>query len=264
VALSSVATISKVDVPLTINRSNLTREVKITSDLAGRDLNSVSKDIQAKVNNLNLPDGYKIEFGGQSQDMAESFGSLALAILLSVVLLYMVMAAQFESLYSPFIIMFSVPPTVTGVLLGLLVTGTPISVSVLIGYILLIGLVVNNAIVLIDYVNQLRAQGWELREAILHAGPIRLRPILMTTLTTILAIGPLAFSGGSGTETQAPMAIAVIFGLSFATLITLVLVPVVTSWFDDMGKKRRERRAKRKAKREAKKNAKKNTPVLEV
>ncbi|KQL44583.1 multidrug ABC transporter [Brevibacillus choshinensis] len=263
VALSSVASISKVDVPLTINRSNMTREVKITSDLAGRDLNSVSKDIQAKVDKLNLPDGYKLEFGGQSQDMAESFGSLALAIVLSVVLLYMVMAAQFESLYSPFIIMFSVPPTVTGVLLGLLVTGTPISVSVLIGYILLIGLVVNNAIVLIDYVNQLRAQGWELRDAILHAGPIRLRPILMTTLTTILAIGPLAFSGGSGTETQAPMAVTVIFGLSFATLITLVLVPVVTSWFDDMGKKRRDRKAKRKAKKEAKKNAK-NAPALEV
>ncbi|RNB88312.1 efflux RND transporter permease subunit [Brevibacillus nitrificans] len=263
VALSSVATISKVDVPLTINRSNMTREVKVTADLAGRDLNAVSKDIQAKVDKLNLPDGYKLEFGGQSQDMAESFGSLALAIVLSVVLLYMVMAAQFESLYSPFIIMFSVPPTVTGVLLGLLVTGTSISVSVLIGYILLIGLVVNNAIVLIDYINQLRAQGWELRDAILHAGPIRLRPILMTTLTTILAIGPLAFAGGSGTETQAPMAITVIFGLSFSTLITLVLVPVVTSWFDDRGKKRREKRALKKAKKEAKKNAK-NAPALEV
>ncbi|WNC12320.1 efflux RND transporter permease subunit [Brevibacillus brevis] len=263
VALSSVASISKVDVPLTINRSNMTREVKITSDLAGRDLNSVTKDIQAKVDKLNLPDGYKLEFGGQSEDMAESFGSLALAIVLSVVLLYMVMASQFESLYSPFIIMFSVPPTVTGVLLGLLVTGTPISVSVLIGYILLIGLVVNNAIVLIDYVNQLRAQGWELRDAILHAGPIRLRPILMTTLTTILAIGPLAFGGGSGTETQAPMAITVIFGLSFATLITLVLVPVVTTSFDERGKKRREKRALRKAKKEAKKNAKK-APALEV
>ncbi|KZE44508.1 multidrug ABC transporter [Brevibacillus parabrevis] len=261
IALTSVASISKVDVPLTINRSNLTREVQITSDLAGRDLNSVTQEITAKMNKLNLPDGYKLEFGGQSEDMAESFGSLALAILLSVVLLYMVMAAQFESFYSPFIIMFSVPPTVTGVLIGLLVTGTTISVSVLIGYILLIGLVVNNAIVLIDYINQLRAKGWELREAILHAGPIRLRPILMTTLTTILAIGPLAFSGGSGTETQAPMAVTVIFGLSFATLITLVLVPVVTAWFDDMGKKRRERREKRKAKKLLKQ--KKTVPALE-
>lgn len=251
IALSSVATVSKVDVPLSINRSNLTREVSITSDLAGRDLNSVSTEVRAKLDKLTLPDGYKLEFGGQSQDMAESFGSLGLAIVLSVVLLYMVMAAQFESLYSPFIIMFSVPPTVTGVLLGLLVTGTPISVSVLIGYILLIGLVVNNAIVLIDYVNQLRAQGWELNDAILHAGPVRLRPILMTTLTTILAIGPLAFSGGSGTETQAPMAITVIFGLSFATLITLVLVPVVASWFDDLGKKFRSKRNKKKEKKMA-------------
>ncbi len=262
IALSSVASISRVDVPLTINRSNLTREVKVTSDLAGRDLNSVFNDIQAKINKLNLPDGYKVEFGGQSEDMAESFGSLGLAIILSVVLLYMVMAAQFESLYSPFIIMFSVPPTITGVLLGLLVTGTTISVSVFIGYILLIGLVVNNAIVLIDYVNQLRAKGWELHDAILHAGPIRLRPILMTTLTTILAIGPLAFSGGSGTETQAPMAVTVIFGLSFATLITLVLVPVVASWFDDMGKKSRMRKQKRKEKK-AEKKAKKIAPALE-
>lgn len=249
VALSSVATVSKVDIPMAINRTNLTRQVSITSDLAGRDLNSVSTEIQAKLSNLNLPDGYKLDFGGQSEDMAESFASLGLAVLLSVVLLYMVMAAQFESLYSPFIIMFSVPPTITGVLIGLLVTGTAISVSVFIGYILLIGLVVNNAIVLIDYVNQLRAKGWEMNEAILHAGPIRLRPILMTTLTTILAIGPLAFAGGSGTETQAPMAIAVIFGLSFSTLITLVLVPVVASWFHDIGKKRKEKRLKKKQKK---------------
>ncbi|RNB74082.1 efflux RND transporter permease subunit [Brevibacillus panacihumi] len=262
IALSSVATISKVDIPVSINRTNLTRQVSITSDLEGRDLNSVSTEIQAKLANLNLPDGYKIDFGGQSEDMMESFASLGLAVLLSVVLLYMVMAAQFESLYSPFIIMFSVPPTISGVLLGLLVTGTPISVSVFIGYILLIGLVVNNAIVMIDYVNQLRAKGWEMSEALLHAAPVRLRPILMTTLTTILAIGPLAFAGGSGTETQAPMAITVIFGLSFSTLITLVLVPVVASWFHDMGRKRKEKRL-RKQQKKLQKKQQKTVPALE-
>lgn len=245
VALSSIATIQKVDTPVSINRTNLTRQVSITSELAGRDLNSVITEIQAKLAKLNLPDGYKIDYGGQSEDMMESFASLGLAVVLSIVLVYMVMAAQFESLYSPFIIMFSVPPTITGVLVGLLVTGTPISVSVFIGYILLVGLVVNNAIVLIDYINQLRAKGMDLHEAILHAGPVRLRPILMTTLTTILAIGPLAFAGGSGTETQAPMAITVIFGLSFSTLITLVLVPVITSWFNHLGNKFRSKRKKK-------------------
>lgn len=253
VALSSVASIAKVDVPVNINRENLARQISITSDLAGRDLNSVIRDVQAKINKLSLPDGYKISFGGQSEDMAESFASLALAIILSIVLVYMVMAGQFESFYTPFIIMFSVPPTITGVLIGLLVTGTTISVTVLIGYILLIGLVVNNAIVLIDYVNQLRQRGRTLHDAILEAGPIRLRPILMTSMTTILAIGPLAFASGSGSETQAPMAITVIFGLSFSTLITLVLVPVVTTVFDDLGRKMRNRRSKRKAKKQAKK-----------
>ncbi|CAM5790784.1 efflux RND transporter permease subunit [Brevibacillus borstelensis] len=259
VALASVATISKVEVPLAINRSNLSREIKITSDLAGRDLNSVTRDIQAKLSKLTLPDGYKVDFGGQSEDMAESFASLGLAIILSVVLVYMVMAGQFESFYTPFIIMFSVPPTITGVLLGLLVTATPLSVSVLIGYILLIGLVVNNAIVLIDYVNQLRAKGHSLHEAILEAGPIRLRPILMTSMTTILAIGPLAFATGSGSESQAPMAITVIFGLSFSTLITLVLVPVVTTLFDDFGKKLRDRRNRKREKRKQKQSV----PVIE-
>lgn len=258
VALTSVATVNKIDVPISINRANSSREVQVTSDLAGRDLSSVTRDVTAKINSLNLPDGYKIEFGGQSEEMMESFSSLALAILLSIILLYMVMAAQFESLYTPFIIMFSVPPTVTGVLLGLLVTGTTISVGVLIGYILLIGLVVNNAIVLIDYVNQLRAKGWDLNNAILHAGPIRLRPILMTTLTTILAIGPLAFSGGAGSETNAPMAVTVIFGLGFSTLITLVLVPVVASWFNDVGNKRREKRRLKLEKKQ-----KKIAPALE-
>ncbi|WP_421617737.1 efflux RND transporter permease subunit [Brevibacillus sp. TJ4] len=256
VALSSVATITKIETPLAINRTDLTRQVSITTDIAGRDLNSVVREVQAKLANLNLPDGYSIDYGGQSEDMAESFASLGLAVILSVVLVYMVMAAQFESLYSPFIIMFSVPPTITGVLLGLLVTGTPISVSVFIGYILLIGLVVNNAIVLIDLVNQLRAKGMELNEAILKAGPVRLRPILMTTLTTILAIGPLAFASGSGTETQAPMAITVIFGLSFSTLITLVLVPVVTSWFDHLGTKFRNKREKKRLKKQMKKEMK--------
>ncbi|WP_139491393.1 efflux RND transporter permease subunit [Brevibacillus dissolubilis] len=248
VALDAVATVKKTDVPQLIKRSDQTREVTISSDVQGRDLGSISAEIQTKLDQLNLPDGYLIETGGQSKEMAESFGNLGLAIILSIVLVYMVMASQFESLFSPFIIMFSIPPTYTGVVLGLLLTGKSFSVPAFIGYILLIGIVVNNAIVLIDYVNTLRKQGLSVREAILKAGPMRLRPILMTTLTTVLAITPLAFAGGAGNESQAPMAIVVIFGLTFSTLITLVLVPVVYAWFNDLGEKWRNRRNRKKKK----------------
>jgi len=239
VPLSSVATIRQEKVPQLISRTDQAREVTISADIVGRDLNSINMEVQAKLQQLNLPDGYSFEMGGEAEEMAEAFGSLGLAMLLSIILVYMVMASQFESLFSPFIIMFSVPPTLIGVVVGLLLTGNPFSVPALIGYILLIGIVVNNGIVLIDFVNQLRQQGVERNEAILQAGPIRLRPILMTTLTTVLAIAPLAFGGGSGNESMAPMAIVVMFGLTFSTMITLFLIPVVYTLFDDWGRKLR-------------------------
>lgn len=239
VPLTSVATIHQEEVPQLISRTDQTREVTISSDVAGRDLNSVYMDVQAKLAEFNLPEGYSFDIGGEAEEMAEAFGSLGLAIVLSIILVYMVMASQFESLFSPFIIMFSIPPTLTGVVIGLLLTGHTLSVPALIGYILLIGIVVNNGIVLIDFVNQLRESGMERDQAVLHAGPIRLRPILMTTLTTVLAITPLAFGGGTGNESMAPMAIVVIFGLSFSTLITLLLIPVVYTLFDDWGRKLR-------------------------
>ncbi|NSL51005.1 efflux RND transporter permease subunit [Calidifontibacillus erzurumensis] len=249
VALSSVAKIVKKDVPQMITRNNQTREVQITSDVSGRDLASISKEIQERINTINLPDGYSVDMGGQSQEMMESFVQLGLAMLLSIILVYMVMAGQFESLFTPFVIMFSIPPTFIGVVIGLLLTGKTMSVMAIIGYILLIGIVVNNAIVLIDYVIQLRKEGMDRDEAVLKAGPIRLRPILMTTLATILAILPLAFGGGAGNESQAPMAIVVAFGLSFSTLITLVLIPVVYCWFDDIGKKRKQKKIEKLAKK---------------
>lgn len=249
VALSSVAQIVKEDVPQTITRTNQTREVQVTGDISGRDLASVSKEVQARVDQINLPDGYSVDYGGQNKDMMESFSQLGLAMILAIVLVYMVMAGQFESLFMPFVIMFSIPPTIIGVMIGLLVTGNSMSIMAVIGYILLIGIVVNNAIVLLDYVIHLRKDGMERDEAVLKAGPIRLRPILMTTLATILAILPLAFGGGAGNENQAPMAIVVAFGLSFSTLITLVLIPVVYCWFDDIGAKRKRRKAEKRAKK---------------
>lgn len=237
VPVSAVAKIESHKVPTTINRTDQTRQVTITADVTGRDVGSVNKDIQAEISKLALPDGYEINFGGQAEDMAESFASLGLALLLSVLLVFMVMSAQFESLFQPFIIMFSLPPTFIGAIFGLGITGHPISVTAMIGAIMLIGVVLNNAIVLVDYINVLRRRGHERNEAILMAGPIRLRPILMTALTTVLALLPMAFGTGEGAEAQAPMAIVIAFGLTFSTLITLVLVPVVYTIFDDLGKK---------------------------
>jgi hydrophobic/amphiphilic exporter-1 (mainly G- bacteria), HAE1 family len=245
IALSSVADIVKEDVPQTIKRTNQTREVQITADITGRDLGSITKDVKQRLDKLHLPDGYQLDYGGQNKQMTDSFSKLGLAMLLSIILVYMVMAGQFESLFTPFVIMFSIPPTFIGVVVGLLLTGKSLSVMAIIGYILLIGIVVNNAIVLLDYVIQLRRSGVERNKAVLQAGPVRLRPILMTTLATILAILPLAFGGGSGNESQAPMAIVVTFGLSFSTLITLVLIPVVYTWFDDLGAKWRNRKRKK-------------------
>ncbi|BAU28687.1 HAE1 family hydrophobic/amphiphilic exporter-1 [Aneurinibacillus soli] len=249
VSVGQVATIKKIEIPQQISRANQVRQVQITSDITGRPLSEVTAEINKKLADLKLPEGYYIVQGGQSKDMAESFQSLALAMLLSIALVYMVMASQFESLLYPFIIMFSIPPTLVGVVIGLLVTQQPLSVAALMGYILLIGIVVNNAIVLVDYINTLRKEGMERNEAIKKAGPIRLRPILMTTLATVLAILPLAFGGGEGSEGQAPLAVVVVFGLTFSTLITLVLVPVVYTLFDDWIMKRRQRREERRAKK---------------
>ncbi|GAB6158511.1 efflux RND transporter permease subunit [Desulfotomaculum varum] len=237
VPVSAVARVATQHAPTEIIRSSQSREVRITADISGRDTGSVNKEISDALNKLALPEGYTIHNGGQAKDMADSFKSLATALILSVVLVFMVMAAQFESLFQPFIIMFSLPPTFIGVVLGLGITGHHLSVPALIGAIMLIGIVVNNAIVLVDYINTLRKRGYERDQAVLAAGPVRLRPILMTALTTVLALLPLAFGGGEGSEGQAPMAVVVAFGLTLSTLITLVLVPVVYTIFDDMGQK---------------------------
>jgi hydrophobic/amphiphilic exporter-1 (mainly G- bacteria), HAE1 family len=250
VSVGQVAQITKSSVPQQINRNNQTRAVSISADIQGRDLNSVNTEINAKLAALKLPQGYRIDkSGGQGQNMADSFSSLGLAIVLSILLVYMVMAGQFESLFYPFVIMFSIPPTLIGVVVGLLVTGQKLGVMAIMGYILLIGIVTNNAIVLIDYINTLRKEGMERNQAVLTAGPVRLRPILMTTLATVLAILPLAFGGGQGSEGQTPLAVVVAFGLTFSTLVTLVLVPVVYTLFDDMIIKRRARRAQRRARK---------------
>ncbi|MCL6635505.1 MAG: efflux RND transporter permease subunit [Peptococcaceae bacterium] len=221
--------------PNVINRASMSRVAYVYGDYAGRDLGSIQKDIRAGIDRIPLPAGYIIQYGGQQQDMAESFKSLGLALTLALLLVYMVMAGQFESLLYPFCIMFSIPVSVTGVVLSLLLTGRAFSMPAYIGVIMMSGIVVNNAIVLVDYINTLKKRGLARNEAIVAAGPVRLRPILMTALTTLFGMLPLALGLGEGTETQAPMATVVIGGLFVSTFLTLVIVPVVYTLFDDLG-----------------------------
>ncbi|GAW92432.1 efflux RND transporter permease subunit [Calderihabitans maritimus] len=235
VPLSEVVTFEKAAGPGKIDREDQVRVAKVESQISGRDLGSVVKDIQAELRDFPLPPGYTIEYGGENEEMRESFGSLLLALVLAIVLVYMVMASQFESLTHPFIIMFSMPTTFVGVVLGLALTGRNFSVPTFIGVIMLAGIVVNNAIVLVDYINTLRRRGLSRNEAILKAGPVRLRPILMTTLTTVLALLPTAAGIGTGSEAAAPMATAVVSGLTVSTVFTLVVVPVVYTLVDDLG-----------------------------
>ena len=229
-----------------IGRRNQTRIISVTCQIFGRDLNSVTRDISAILDQqLQLPDGYSLSTGGSAEEMADAFGSLTKALLLAIALVYMIMAAQFESFLHPFVIMFSMPVTIVGVVLGLLVTGSTLNVISFIGIIMLAGIVVNNAIVLVDYINTLRKRGMERREAIITAGRVRLRPILMTALTTILGMLPLMFEVGEGGEAGAPLAAAIVGGLTTSTLLTLVLVPVVYSIFDDWGQKLVNRKKKK-------------------
>jgi len=234
IPLKEVAEVKITEGPSVIERKDQTRTVAVTSKLHGRDLGHVMEDIQEKLKDYNLPSGYTIEYGGESKEMAEAFGDLGFALILAVALVYMILAGQFESFLYPFVIMFSMPVTIVGVVLGLLLTGRSFNIPAFIGVIMLAGIVVNNAIVLVDYINQLRDRGLSREEAILEAGPHRLRPILMTTLTTVLGMLPLAFGFGEGAEVRAPMATALIGGLTTSTLLTLVFVPVMYILLEDI------------------------------
>ncbi|MFW5648175.1 MAG: efflux RND transporter permease subunit [Candidatus Alkaliphilus sp. MAG34] len=234
IPLQQVADLSVVRGPVRINREQQERVVTVTGQITDRDLGSVTADVAKKLQGYEMPGGYSYNIGGEREEMVEAFEQLFLALALAVVLIYMVMAAQFESLVYPFIIMFTVPLAFSGGALALFITRKALGVTALIGVIILAGIVVNNGIVLVDYINVLRKEGKERFEAVTTAGPIRLRPILMTTLTTILGLVPLALGIGEGSELQAPMAIVVIGGLTLSTILTLVFVPVLYTVFDDI------------------------------
>lgn len=221
--------------PVSITRDGQVRMVTVSAQIVGRDLGSVSRDIEQKLQDYDMPEGYSYELAGENKEMVKAFKDLTMVLILAVILVYMILAAQFESLVQPFTIMLSVPLGLVGGILALAITGRTINVASLIGLIMLAGIVVNNTIVLIDFILTLRREGMERDKAIIEAGPIRLRPVLMTTLTTVLGLLPMAFATGEGAELEAPLAIALIGGLVLSTVITLIFIPVVYSLVDDMG-----------------------------
>ncbi len=234
IPLGEVAELVMGESPIQVNREGQTRMVSVSGQISGRDLASVMRDVGVRLQDVSLPDGVFLEFGGQNQEMNESFMQLFQALLLGIVLVFMIMASQFESLLQPLAIMFTLPLALIGVVGGLLLGGTALSVPGFIGVIMLAGIVVNNGIVLVDYINTLRRQGQSRNDAITEAGKVRLRPILMTTLTTILGMLPLALASQEGSEMQKPIALAVIGGLVTSTLLTLVVIPVAYSLLDGM------------------------------
>ncbi|SEH45147.1 hydrophobic/amphiphilic exporter-1, HAE1 family [Halobacillus karajensis] len=237
IPLATIADLNQVQGPVSLLRQNQQPQVNVEAEVSNIDLGTATEQVRAELERLNFPDGYSYSIGGQAQDMQEAFGDLTLALIFSIFLVYAVMAIQFENFLFPFIIMFSLPATVIGISSGLFVTGLPFSLPAFVGIIMLAGIVVNNAIVLVDYINILRRKSYDRTEAILEAGPSRLRPILMTTLTTVLGMVPLAIGIGRGAEAQQPLAVTIIFGLTVSSFFTLVLIPVVYTYLDDLSNK---------------------------
>lgn len=233
IPIMNIAEVTERGGPLIIERKNQERVVLVGGGLYNRTLGDVVADIKKELAAMSIPPGVTVEIGGTAEDQEESFKLLLYALLLGIVLVYMIMASQFESFIDPFIIIFTVPFAIVGVLWALLITGKMLSLISFVGMIMLIGIVVNNAIILIDYINILRRRGLGVREAILITGPRRLRPILMTVLTLIFGLTPMALKTGEGSEIWSPLGISVIGGLIVSTLISLIFVPTLYSVFEE-------------------------------
>lgn len=233
VPLRQIADIQETQGPVTIYRENQERYVSVGCNLAGIDLKNAVSKIEQIQSEIAIPSDMMMIMGGTAEDQQEAYFYLILAVLVGALLVYMVMAGQFESLVDPFIIMFTVPLSIIGVFIFMFITNTPISVMALIGIVILVGIAVNNGIVLVDYTNQLRSRGVGLYEAAEESGITRIRPVLMTALTTIIGMIPLALELGEGSETWAPLAVAVIGGMCATTLLTLVVIPCLYIIFEE-------------------------------
>ena len=226
IKLTEIATITESDSMNSINRSNQARYISVTGDIkAGYNIGILSREIEQKLEQLEVPDGYSVQIAGQQELITSSMQDLVNMLILAIIFVYLIMVAQFQSLLLPFIVMFTVPLAFTGGLFALYFTNKPISLIAMLGLLILTGVVVNNGIVFVDYTNQLRDKGLEKKEALVLAGKTRMRPILMTAITTILGLITLSFGVGMGTEILQPLALVVVGGLSYATILTLFVVP---------------------------------------
>ncbi|MDD9205308.1 efflux RND transporter permease subunit, partial [Georgenia sp. 10Sc9-8] len=249
VPLETLAEVTEDVQPASVTRQDGDRTATVQVTPAGQDLTAVNAALEATIDDLDLAPGVELTIGGVSADQAEAFADLGVALLAAILIVYIVMVATFNSLLQPFILMVSVPFAATGALLALLLTGTPLGVAALVGVLMLVGIVVTNAIVLIDLVNQYRQRGMSLWESVTEGARMRLRPIVMTAAATILALMPMALGlTGGGAFISQPLALVVIGGLISSTLLTLVLVPVLYTLVERgklRGQERRRRRAER-------------------
>lgn len=253
VKLSEIATFEDTETSMSVNRLNQTRYIPVTAQLAdGYNIGLVSDAVEKALEDYELPDGYTIEMTGENETITDAMQQLYLMLILALIFMYLIMVAQFQSLLSPFIIMFTIPLAFTGGFLGLLISGSEVSVIALIGFVMLSGIIVNNGIVLVDYINQLRAQGMEKKEAIMTAGRTRMRPVLMTAMTTILALSTMVFSHDMGADMSRPMSVVTIGGLTYGTLLTLIVIPCIYDVFS-RGKEREKRGRKKLFLKEGKK-----------
>lgn len=240
VQLKQIANINYDLGPVEITREDQERMATVNANISGRDLGSVVRDINRRLSAMRLPTGYFYEIGGEYEDMVDMLISLTQALALAILLVYMVMAAQFESLVHPFVIMFSLPFALVGVIFGFLITGKTLSTPSFLGVLMLSGIAVNNAIVMIDYINQLRRRGMDTMEAIIQGASIRMRPILITSFTTIFGMLPMALSQSEGAAMRSPMAIAVVGGLFTSMILTLLIIPTIYSLLDDLFRRKKE------------------------
>lgn len=232
VKLSDIASFESTQAPKSVNRIEQTRYIGVTAAIAdGYNVGFVSDDVEEALKSYDMPNGYSYTMSGENETITEAMEQVYLMLVLALIFMYLIMVAQFQSLLSPFIIMFTIPLAFTGGFLGLYISGSEVSVIALIGFVMLSGIIVNNGIVLVDYINQLRASGMNKREAIITAGRTRIRPVMMTALTTILALSTMAFSDDMGADMSKPMSVVTIGGLIYGTLLTLIVIPCIYDIF---------------------------------
>ena len=241
IPLKEMASFETKKSPASINRADQNRYIEVSAAIAdGYNVGLVSQELQKELDKYEMPEGYTLKLSGENEMITDAMEQVSLMLILAILFMYLIMVAQFQSLMSPFIIMFTIPLAFTGGFLGLYISGSEVSIIALIGFVMLSGVIVNNGIVLVDYVNQLRSEGMEKREALIEAGRTRLRPVLMTALTTILALSTMVFGHDMGSEMGRPMAVVTIGGLVYGTLLTLIVVPCIYDLFIRDKKKKKE------------------------